>query len=372
MGATQSQLQLHKQNHFERSISNIFNEAKILSLNGLSTIVDSVSFVTVNSTSQTGSVLICDDGSLHFFCNETLEILYSTKLRTSKFINIQKFGVDSLILVSDKNVIFVAKLNEDGFAVSEFNIEHPAFAVDINSNETFAVVDNTCNTFLCNTTDLSIRCLWKDISNNKPNSIVFGEINDEKFIAISADKLILGYIKEGEKPVFHDVEPSCIMRFFDDEIYCLSEPKKKLFVITLMSDLSIQFTETIYNGISICDVELVDDKTIVGCNLNNIFAYNDNLLNISLNLETSTNKIMKFNSRIFLVFCKNGTIIVCRVENQQNDIEYRILKNIHQSEIQTFCKVSDFSFLTVDINNHVVLWESLDDWWDAPFYSSSF
>lgn len=372
MGATQSQLQIHKQHHFERSISNIFNGVKIISFAGISSIVGSIPNVIINSDMQSGFVLVCNDGSLHFVLSDTLNILFSTKLRLSSFLDIQKVGTDSFVLISNENIIFTVKVNKNGFEIHEIEIENPVFVIDINDSELFAVVDNNCNTFLCKFGDRNVKCLWKDISDSKPNSVVFGEINDEKIIIISSQKLIVGYIKEGEKPVFHNIEPLFTMKFFDNEIFCLDENKKKLFIITLQNNLSIQFTETIYNGNSISDIEFIDENTIVGCNLNNIFAYDGDILNVALNIDVNSNKIMKFNSRIFIVFCTNGTIIVCRVENQQNGIVYHILKNIHQCEIKTICKVNDYSFLTVDINNHIVLWESLDDWWDAPFYSSSF
>lgn len=218
--------------------------------------------------------------------------------------------------------------------------------------------------------------------------------------------LIYGIVKEKISPMqsFEDDLKSIItMEAHDNGIFCLCDLKSeninidnadetgRFSVISIDIDknqiIKSLIKEINKNVNNIVDFKVIDNKKTLLClSENSIITYTPDLEN-HVSIETVNNagslefvQLASLSSQhIFSVFSSSNqeqpNIYILRVSKKSRKTFLELFPiNVKLSEgtIEDCCPVDDFTFITLSTNGELVLYESLPDWWDVPYFMNIF
>lgn len=335
-------------------------------------------------------VSISDRGHIKVYSHNTLELEMEQSLDVDVH-HLLKFDQKTLLLCTPDAVLSV-KRSDDVFEITKIPVPKALFTFEIPKTKgykyTFGIVTSDGRLVLSDGGEKLIDIPF--VTDKIVDHCVIP--SDPPVLAVLAPHLIMIPLKKKGKKIentkvsgAHKIvmcSPNTLSIVHDKEVHFLK----------LGRDMTVNSSELVVpHHARVMDLVAIDENTVVGCGKSVAFLYTNDktkgIISASLDADKQIERIIPMVTckapgvpYVFACICTDGTMAVVRVPTDKQEkkkvqlefparLEVNVLQNLNRGRVLHFASALDASYLTVSESNHVILWESLTDWWSAPYYS---
>ena len=379
MGAGVSQERL-KELHWGRDVSKLFNCAKM---------VDQVSchpkFFT-SLVADSGTLFYCaisEDGRVVGISHDTLAHECVVQLQCASVQHVQSVRSAVAVVCSD-GVVFALRIANGQFECDNFSIPNAALALGF--REKFVVVTSDCACFLCEVGG-HVDEVWGK-RGGVPRAAAVSESRGLVFVSLDG-KLVVGQCAAGSERVCEFEAPtfSKMVSAVEDDVVCVDASGDSVFGVSVPDDLSECAVDKLFDSSQVPGVVdiAVCDKLVFGITQKQlVFVWGSDMELHTKDVRTDPVALLVCQeAKAGVIITRDNSIIVFKMQVSEpirliretftENIETAtLLEGLHKDKICGAVHGEEFSFMTCDESGRCILWESIPDWWDAPFVQSMF
>ena len=376
MGPGVSQERL-KELHWGRDISKLFNSAKM---------VDQVScrpkFFT-SLVADSGALFYCaisEDGRVVGISHETLAHECVVQLQCASVQHVQSVRGAVAVVCSD-GVVFTLRIANAQFECERFSI--PGAVLALGFREKFVVVTSECACFLCELGGHADEVWGK--RGGVPRAAAVSESRGLVFVSVDG-RLVVGQCAASSERVCEFEAPtfSKMVSAVEDDVVCVDAAGDSVFGVSVPDDLSECAVDKLFDSSSgVVDIAICD-KLVFGITQKTVFVWgNDMEEPHTKGVPDPVALLVCQEAKTGVVITRDNSIIVFKMQVSEPIRLIRetftesiaiapLPKALHKDTICGAVHGEEFSFMTCDESGRCILWESIPDWWDAPFVQSMF
>ena len=362
---------LLRSRHWSRDISKLFTSAKM---------VDPVSCAPAFFTSiisDSGALFYCaisQDGQVFAISHDTLAHEFVLQLDCTRVTSVQRLRRGAALICGDDLVIALSITNGH-LDHTPLHIPHPLIALPF--RDKFIVITSDCACYLCEHSGHS-DILWQP-QNAMPLSATVSEPRGIIFVSVDGRLFTSRCVTGVEVTELSAPGLKHLATFDDDTLVGIDASTGVLVNLAIADDHSACEVTKLVEQAGITDIS-VCDRSVFCVTRSKVIVWDAEVGVREKTLPVSDPAVLLAcpEGHVGVVISRNAEVVVFRLQISDpteviegtfnHKVQLAKLPGLHGNHLLCGATCGDeFSFMTCDQSGLCILWESIPDWWDAPF-----
>jgi len=378
MGGNSSDNRTLSDEIWQRDITNMFTSAKMTRIPTIEP--DFLLSVEYEKDSKRcfSYIFITKEGMIYSVSQILPDIEFTTELDCECVIDCALLSEATFALICDNKKVFIVEYSSLGFQIKEVLQDNANKIIPVNNTQ-FLILGCDLSLCLCDTTGMS-SLIWKPLGTFEILS--YSLIKSSIFAVITNDSFFVGSALIPNSPIdmidLHGF--SSLVSTKSGATFLLSSDKKGIESVNISSGPIFSDRKKIAQlSNPIKKLVSYGQNTVLALMSSSIVAFTNDFKPRTVNFSGFDLYDVLYLRKhpFFVAFSSNGRIILCKLpESSKSDENPQILttelSDLHKSRIIRTTTGEESSFITLDENKCLILWENLPNWWNAPHFFDMF